>query len=352
MEKNVTIRVYQALQEKVFPGCVIGVIDRAGGHMVMPFGRFTYDETSPDVLQHTLYDTASITKAIPTSSLVLMLVDQGEVSLNDLLIRYIPEFSNSMRDRVRIKHLLTYSIDGYGLGAYKDMSSDEITRVILTKDFEQEPGTLFKYTNIPAFLLGLVVERVMGASLDVLASKYFFQPLDMEHSVFHVPPSERHLVPPTEICEWRGQVVQGVVHDESAWRFAYEGKVVGHAGLFSTVPDLLRFAHMILNGGMIRGRRYFSERIIREMYTNQLPIPGETCGLGWEKGQVRYIGTQASQKTFAKTGFTGCLFACDMEQGKAFVILSNRTFPRRSANSDAINAFRADIANIVFKTTE
>jgi CubicO group peptidase (beta-lactamase class C family) len=350
MQNNITIRVHRALQEKIFPGCVIGVIDRAGWHMVAPFGKFTFEEASPDVGEDTLYDTASITKAIPTSSLALMLLDRGEVSLNDLLIRYIPEFSNSMRNRVRIKHLLTYSIDGYGLGAYKDMSSNEITRTIFTKDFEQEPGTLFKYTNIPAFLLGLVVERVMGASLDVLATEYFFRPLGMEHSTFHVPPSEQHLVPPTEICPWRGQVVQGVVHDESAWRFAHEGKVVGHAGLFSTVPDLMRFARMILDGGIVGERRYFSERIIREMYTNQLSIPGETCGLGWEMGQVRYIGTQASQKTFAKTGFTGCLFACDMEQGKAFVILSNRTFPRRSPNSDAINAFRADIANIVFDT--
>ncbi|HYF28838.1 MAG TPA: serine hydrolase domain-containing protein, partial [Candidatus Paceibacterota bacterium] len=103
-----------AIKERTFPGCVVGIIKRNGERMVLPFGRFTYEDSAPAVRENTLYDLASITKSIPTGSLALQLIDQGKLRITDKLIDHIPEFNNSDRDTVLVKHLLTYTLDGYG----------------------------------------------------------------------------------------------------------------------------------------------------------------------------------------------------------------------------------------------
>lgn len=110
----------RAIQEKVFPGCVVGFVKKNGERNILPFGHFTYDADAAPVRQDTIYDVASITKAIPTTSLALLLIDQGKIKTTDKLIDYIPEFNNSDRERVLIKHLLTYTLDGYGLASAVD----------------------------------------------------------------------------------------------------------------------------------------------------------------------------------------------------------------------------------------
>ena len=125
--------------------------------------------------------------------------------------------------------------------------------------------------------------------------------------------------------------------------------VVGSAGVFSTVPDLLNFLEMLLNNGSSGGRKYFSSEIMKQIQTNQLADIGQHAGLGWELNQPCYMGKHCSDKTFGKTGFTGCVCVCDIEREVGFVILSNYTYPTRKPDAVLINKFRSNIADIVFK---
>ena len=192
----------------------------------------------------------------------------------------------------------------------------------------------------------MVIEKVYGEQLDVLADTHFFKPLGMERSSFYPERFPLNEIVPTEIDDWRGEV-QGIVHDESAYIAKRDGKIFGHAGLFSTAPDILTFMQMLLSGGELKGKRFFSEKIITQMETNQIPELNDFTGLGWELNQSRYMSINCTEHTFGKTGFTGTLCVCDREKDIAYVILSNRTYPKRSENSAAINAVRADIGEIL-----
>lgn len=358
MEQLISTRVEQAIRDKVFPGCVVGVIKKNGERKVLPFGHFTYEEGSNIVKEDTIYDTASLTKSIPTGSLALQLIDEGKLSLTDKLIDYIPEFRNSDRENVLIKHLLTYTLDGYGLASATDgadgaslnkRTADDLMNVLLTHDFERRPGTVFKYTNIPAALLGLVVEKITGNTIDKLAEEHFFTPLNMSRSTFYPERFPLDEIVPTEHDDWRG-LVHGIVHDESAYICKKEGKIVGHAGLFSTAGDILNFLEMLLNNGSIDGKEYFSSDTIEQMGTNQIPELNDHTGLGWELDQSRFMGEHSGPHTFGKTGFTGTLCVVDVAKEIAYVILSNRIYPQRPADSSAINGVRADLGTIILSS--
>ena len=139
-------------------------------------------------------------------------------------------------------------------------------------------------------------------------------------------------------------------HDESAYVFAKENRAIGHAGLSSTAPDLLNFLEMLLREGELHGRRFFSNQILQDMRTNQISELGSFTGLGWELNQPRFMGKYCTEHTFGKKGFTGASVVCDIERGVAFVLLSNRTYPKRPANDTAINAFRSDIADVMLES--
>ncbi len=346
----------KAIKDKTFPGCVVGIVNRKGERQILPFGNFTYDD-SPEVKGDTIYDTASLTKSVPTGSLALQLIDEGKLKLTDKLIDYLPEFNNSDRENVLIRHLLTYTLDGYGFAStvgkvggksMQDITASDLQNLLLTHDFEKRPGTVFKYTNIPAALLGLVVEKITGDTLDNLADKHFFKPLNMTRSTFYPEKFPLDEIVPTESDDWRG-LVRSIVHDESAYICKKEGKIVGHAGLFSTAPDILNFLEMLLHKGTFQDRKYFSENMVEQMGTNQIAELNDFTGLGWELNQPRYMGDYCTPHTFGKTGFTGTLCICDVEKGIAYVILSNRIYPKRPADSTAINAFRKIIGEIILR---
>jgi CubicO group peptidase (beta-lactamase class C family) len=371
---NITTCTEKAIRARVFPGCVVGVVRKKGLRKILPFGNLTYEPESLAVQGDTIYDVASVTKSIPTAMLALMLIEQGKLKLTDKLIDHVPEYRNSYRKIVAIKHLLTYTIGGPQLSRMKDRTLDEILESAYSFELTRTPGSVFAYSNAPALLLGIAVERAGGDTLDKLAQEYFFGPLGMNRTTFH-PQRDRAIyrsVAPTEI-EKGGEPIglasgrtqstvdgptgltsapvdgaRGIVHDESARVFAKEEIVVGHAGLFSTVPDILNFMEMLLHEGEYMNKQYFSSEIIREMSTNQIPGLGESTGLGFELKQP-FMGKYAGKHTFGKTGFTGTSFVCDIEKGIALVILSNRTYPARPKDRGAIDAFRAGIADMVFR---
>lgn len=329
-EKSIKNRIIQAIKDKIFPGCVVGIVRKNGQKIVIPFGKFTYEKSSKIITQNSIFDVASITKSIPTSSLALKLVGEGKLNLDDKVIKYISELKNLDREKIMIKHLLTQTLDfGLRLSDLKDNVPEEILNVIFTTELKSKPGNKFSYTNAASILLGIVIERIYKDKLDKLADKYFFKPLNMTRTTFHpLKLFDKNEIVPTEFDPWRGRLIQGEVHDESAYSLNKK-MVVGSAGLFSTAPDLLSFLEMVLNNDNL----------------NKLAQKG----LGWELNQPRYMGKYATKETFGKTGFTGCVVICNVEKEVGLVILSNYVYPQRKKDVELINKVRRDISDIVFK---
>jgi len=347
MHHKIKKRILRAIEESVFPGCVVGYTGKSSGTGILAFGHQTYEDNSPSIHEDSIFDVASITKTIPTSSLALLLIDRGKLGIDDPLIRYVPEFSNHSRDKVLIRHLLTQTLNyNFRLSSLKDQGADGILSAIFSTEFLEEPGKSFFYSNATSILLGLVVERVNGKNLADAARDEFFGPLEMDSTAFTIDPKNKGDVVPTEIDSWRGRLIQGEVHDESAWVLKTR-MVAGSAGLFSTAPDILKFLAMILKQGEFHGTRYFSQSIIEQMQTNQIVHLGLHAGLGWELCQQRYMGRFRTAGTMGKTGFTGCVCVCDPGKQTALVLLSNYTFPHRKPDMDAINSVRRDVADII-----
>ena len=336
-------RAEQAIKERIFPGCVVGIIRTDGLREIIPVGTL---DGHASVQEDTLYDLASITKSIPLASLALTLAAEnpgrlpGRFNLPGKVVEYLPELQND--HGATIEDLLRYRVTGPRLSQLGFKTFEEIRTYVFEHGFDGPAGD-GAYTNLPAFLLGVIVERVTGEILPALANRYFFEPLGMhDTSFFPVVPNTSNStgrqnlmcfdnnIAPTEIVD--GVEIRGIVHDESARHFARARRAVGHAGLFSTVPDLLDFVEAMLGGKL------------------PLVVEGAQRGLGWEVNR-EWMGSFSSRSglaVFGKTGFTGTSILCDIERKIGLVILSNRTYPHRPPDNSAINAFRRDIADIVF----
>ncbi|MBW4061082.1 beta-lactamase family protein [Candidatus Saccharibacteria bacterium] len=348
MNNDLTAILNSAILANVFPGAVLGFSD-AGKRTVISRGHLTYDPSSPAVTAETVYDVASVTKSIPVNALIMQLVEQGRISLDDKVILYLPEIDNEYRETMLIRHLMTYTVVydlAEGLGATAKKGSSAVYDVLFHSPLKAAPGTIYFYTNAPAILLGLIIERVLGKPLDQVATERFFEPLGMTSTTFHAEKLGKRDIAPTEITD-RGEIV-GQVHDETAWALRESGLIAGNAGVFSTAGDLLTFCDMLLGGGELNDQRYFDTATIAAMHTNQLAGIGQAAGLGWEMGQERFMGTKMSTNGFGKTGFTGSLVLIDPDQNKAMVLLSNRTYPDRPGTRDGINEVRAQAANLIF----
>lgn len=324
MPERIASRARAAIQEKVFPGCVIGIA-RHGKREVLPFGSLTYE--GEPVTADTVYDLASVTKSIPTASLAIELMSAGVFSLAHTVKMFVPGLQNDYG--ATIEDLLRYRVHGISLSKLRVDTFEEIRAHALEHGFDAPPGESV-YTNLPAFLLGLVIERATGESLAALAHEHFFEPLNMTHTTFFPSASD---CAPTEI-DFRGPPVRagevrGLPHDESAYLFAKVRRSAGHAGLFSTAGDLLTFAEALHGGGF------------------PSIVDAAQRGLGWQR-EGDFLGPLSGSGAFGKTGFTGTSIAIDLKRKTTLAILSNRTYPHRPQDSSAINAFRREIANIVF----
>lgn len=343
-------RLEQAVAERVFPGCVVGTVNRADERTLLPYGHFTYDTDSSAVTGETVYDVASITKSVPLGLLALKLIEEGRLSLDDRVITYLPEIQTRGAGEARIRDLLTYT---YALKKNPDptftlerSTADSIRKYLFTAELAFDPGTRYQYSNAPANLLGFILERIADEKLYALAQRMLLEPLAMRLATF--APTLPSSIPPTEITSWRGEI-QGVVHDEQAYVLQRGGQDSGAAGLFASASDLLNVAEMILGEGIFRTQRLFAPGSIALMRNNALADIGASSGIGWELNEARFMGNHCRPTTFGKTGFTGTSLVIDPERGVAFVILSNRTYPERT-DTVGINALRRDISDIVLGT--
>lgn len=337
----------QAVATGVFPGAVAAWgRSQAPGH-VAALGRLTYDPgAAPVVRPDTLYDLASLTKVVVTTTLAAQLVERGLLDLQEPVAKRLPDFRATLGETVTAGHLLDHS-GGLPphLPLYLDTSGPAAYRARLaTVALEARPGTRTAYSDLGFLVLGLVIEQAAGAGLEQLARERVLAPLGLRETLFRPPAGLRERVAPTEDCPWRGRRLQGEVHDENAWAL---GGVAPHAGLFGSAPDLARFARCLLNGGELDGARLLRPETL-EHFTCRTGRPaGSSRALGWDtpSGESSSAGSRLGPRAFGHTGFTGTSLWLDPEAGLYVILLSNRVHPTRATGLEAIRAVRRRVAD-------
>ncbi len=347
-------------QEAVAAGKVPGVVFLVGeGDRVVTvraYGRRAVRPAELPMTADTVFDLASLTKVISTTSAIMQLVGAGRVRLTDPVYRYWPEWKENGKDKVLVRHLLTHTS---GLAAFINFQrkyadpmgpavQDQTTRVmteIAGLPLIQEPGTKFVYSDLGFITLGEIVRRVSGQPLDVFVRERIFAPLRMRETGYNPDERLRPRCAPT--TEYRGVFRQGQVHDPNA---AVLGGVAGHAGLFSTAHDLSRFVRSLLAG--LRGSGPtgpLSPAVIRLMTSPQTPAGLPVRGLGWDLdspySHVR--GDLMPTGSFGHTGFTGTFLWIDPATGRYLIGLSNRVHPDEGGSPLDLWARAANITQSV-----
>ncbi|WP_129631886.1 serine hydrolase domain-containing protein [Candidatus Oscillochloris fontis] len=323
--------VNEAIHAHMFPGAVVHA-QRAGQTLhYAAYGNTMYgDPGSHPVTCEMMYDIASLTKPF-TATAALILMDAGLLRLDDPLQRFLP----AMRAHgVTLRHLFTHSAGlEIRLSSLREAGAAGIRDAIQHLEPLHPPGTYLSYANINTLLLGEVVAAVFGAGLDAAIHELILAPLEMRDTTFCPAPHLRERIAPTEWDEhWRGGLVHGVVHDESAYAL---GGVAGHAGLFSTAADMARFASLWLQGGAWGGRQILREATVAlafRDYTSHMRTPtGQplASGLGWARDRSAFMGS-APAGTIGHTGFTGTVIVIIPQVQAALVLLTNRTYPYRT----------------------
>ncbi|MGB0008456.1 MAG: exo-beta-N-acetylmuramidase NamZ domain-containing protein, partial [Candidatus Sulfotelmatobacter sp.] len=289
----------------------------------------------------TIFDLASLTKVIATTTAVMQLVEEGKVRLNDPMAKYLPEFAQNGKDDVTVRQLLTHYS---GLAPDLDLKmpwegKDTAYRMAFAETPQDPPGSRFSYSDINFIVLGALVERVSGESLDEYCQRHIFLPLKMMHTRFLPPAAWRAKIAPTQYDE-NEHMLRGVVHDPTARRM---GGVAGHAGLFSTADDLAKFAQALLNGG---GGILSPLSVEKMTQPEQPPSAPVLRGFGWDidspfssnRGDLLPIGS------YGHTGFTGTSIWIDPTTQTYIILLTNAVHPRGKGNAIAL---RSEVATAV-----
>jgi CubicO group peptidase (beta-lactamase class C family) len=322
--------VWREVRRGAFPGAalVVGrgekVIERKGiGRTAAGGGAVDPDST--------LYDLASLTKVVATTTAVMLLVEDGLMELDAPVSRYLPEWrsaaptgpnAGAARERVTIRHLLAHT-SGLPAGAGVGGTPDEALRRLLSTPLRWQPGERVVYSDLGPIALWAAADRVADEPLEELLERRVFAPLGMTSTRF------RPELPCEQCAPTAPTVPQGRVHDPTARRL---GGVAGNAGLFSTASDLGRFAAMLANGGELGGVRILREETIRE-FTRRQPRSA-TRALGWDtpSRQGGAAGSRISPRAFGHTGFTGTSLWIDPDRGTWTILLANRTYQPRGPN--------------------
>jgi beta-glucosidase-like glycosyl hydrolase/CubicO group peptidase (beta-lactamase class C family) len=344
----------RAVADGAFPGGVLAV-GWNNQLVVHPFGQLEREGEAYDVDEDSMYDVASLTKPIVTTTAVMMLAQQGRLELNLPVARYLPDFAAAAksdpdpawRARVTLRMLLLHDS---GLPAHRDFfkdakGHDAVLARVLAEPLVREPGTQVEYSDLGFILLGEIVKRLTGESLDVFAKQEIFETLGMDRSMFNPPRKLREDIAPTEMdTTYRKRLVWGEVDDENAYAM---GGVAGHAGLFSTAQDIAVFAQMILNGGIYGHDRLLARSTIRE-FTSRVAIGDSARTLGWDvPSEPSSSGRYFSAKSFGHTGFTGTSLWIDPERKLFVILLTNRVHPTRA--NDKIRQVRPALHDAIFE---
>lgn len=328
-----------------FPGATVVVGHRGAIVWRKGYGTLDWSDqgTRADAIG-TMYDLASLTKVVATTTAIMVLYDRGRLHLDDPVSRWLPAFAGGLKGRVTIRDLLTHRS---GLPEGRDLWHGARTpsgarRLVLATPLERAPGSREVYSDLGADVLAMVAEAAARERLNSFLSRSVWKPLGMRHTWFRPPGSLRDHIAPTENSPPRGYPLRGEVHDENAWAL---GGVAGHAGLFSSAADLGVFAQMLLNGGEYNGVRIVRASTVA-LFTRRTAgwraLGWETCPGGGSCGQ------HMSERAFGHTGYTGTSLWIDPDRNSFVVLLTNwvHARPHHGVGPSAVlSDVRSDVAD-------
>jgi serine-type D-Ala-D-Ala carboxypeptidase len=353
-----------AVAGRAFPGAAFGVLLDGKVLALDSVGRFTYDPESPAVTPMTVFDLASVTKVMATTAVAMLLHQRRLLDLDTLVGDVLPGFAvgaqvrsiwHSERRRITLRHLLAHSS---GLPAYARLFETSRTpyallEACLSMALEASPGDRAEYSDIGFILLGKALEVITHEPLDAFCNREIFAPLALTSTRYQPPPSWSNLVPPTvDDQTFRGRIIQGEVHDENC---SVLGGVSGHAGLFSSSLDVLRFASCIISSSKASGipqasspPQLFTPATVR-LFASRQDLPVESSrALGWDTPSGNSSsGLHFGPRSIGHLGYTGTSLWIDLEQSLAVALLTNRTWPDRS--TQAIRTIRPAFHDAVFE---
>lgn len=340
----------EAIEDGAFPGTVVLVSKEAKIIYENAFGHLTYDDTSAVVSTKTIYDIASLTKVIATTTAAMICYDRKLFNLDDSVAKYLPGFAKNRKENVTIKNLLLHNS---GLPAYRRFydrynSAEEVVVEIYSTELAYKTGTKTVYSDLGMMILGKLIEKVTGKKLNQFCEEEIFRPLQMNCTFFNPLDSLKNRIAPTEYDNyWRNRLVWGTVHDENS---ALLDGVAGHAGLFSTAEDISHLMQMIINGGTYNGIQLINAETI-QLFTKRFSHQS-TRALGWDtKSATRSSAGELFDITsFGHTGFTGTSIWVDPTRELFVIFLTNRIHPTR--DNKKLYKIRPALHNAIMKTIE
>ena len=342
-----------AVKDGAFPGANYAVVTKNKIYLGSIGNKEIYPKVIPNSID-TIYDMASLTKVVCTTTCLMQLVEKGLLRIFDPVSKYFDRFRFN---NITVWHLMTHTSGlPEGVAGPKDKftEQDVMDKIFSIEELLFKPGTKIVYSDINYILLGKIIEQLSGMKLNEYAKQYLFEPLEMEDSGYLPSDKERCAATEYRSDATMNGYVKGEVHDETAYAM---GKVAGHAGLFSTVTDCVKFIQMILNDGVFNGKRILSKITIDELYKVQVKeyngvetLPKARC-LGWQtKDPASSAGELVSENTILHTGFTGTNMFIDRDNEVGFVLLTNRVHPTRN-NLKHLHV-RACVANFIMTHLE
>ena len=331
------------LREHAAPGATLAVGRYGRLVHLKAYGRLDTATASSPVDVNTIYDMASLTKVIATTTAAMILEEQGQLDLDRTVASYLPGFNAPDKAGITMRMVITHrgGLEAFA-ALYKTFSGrEQYLQQINLRPLKSVPGTEMVYSDWDMILTQLVIEKITGIPLDKFVDEKVFHPLGMKSTMFTPDTSLKFRIAPTEIDTARGGLVWGKVHDENANAI---GGVAGHAGLFSTAPDLAVFAQMLLNGGI-----YDGVRIVKAATVARWTAPqngGSSRALGWDTpSKNSSSGHYFSPRSFGHTGFTGTSIWVDPTRDVFVILLTNRVDPTRA--NTRVFALRRAVADAV-----
>jgi CubicO group peptidase (beta-lactamase class C family) len=334
--------VQAALDRKELPGVVILIVHRDEVVFRKAYGRRAVKPDLVEMTPDTLFDLASLTKPVATASSIMILLEQGKLSLSDRVAKHWPAFGENGKNKITVEQLLLHTsglVADNDVADYKDGKDKALERIAAMAP-QSEPGAKFVYSDVGYIILGELVEHIAGVPLDEFAKKNVFDPLGMKETTYRPKDSLKERAAPTQQRD--DKWIQGEVHDPRAFAL---GGVAGHAGLFSTADDLAIYAGMLLQGGVHTRKRILSPLTVRLMTTPR-EVPGGLRALGWDV-QTAFSSNRGELfprgEGFGHTGFTGTSIWIDPGTDTAVIFLSNRVHPDGKGN---VMKLRSQVATL------
>lgn len=347
--------VEEAIADSAFPCAVVLIAKDNAVLYEKAYGNFTYDKSSTPAEWNTIYDLASVSKVVSTTTCTMICYDRNLFQLDDKVSEYIPEFGVNGKENITIRNLLVHNSglrpDIISYKIYKDSPDPQkdILNEIYNDTLIYPTGTKMVYSDLGMITMAKIIEKVTGKTLDEFAKEEVFNKLGMYNTMYNPPASLKYRIAPTELDNYfRNRQLQGEVHDETSFLM---GGVAGHAGLFSTAEDIAKLLQMLLQKGSYQGVQLIKPETVELFTKKQSNL--STRALGWDtKSPKGYssAGSLFNVLSYGHTGYTGTSVWTDPTRNLFVVFLTNRVYPTRKNNK--LSRVRPKLHDAVIRSLE